>query len=280
MRNFHLGDWLGQDVLASAEDNAIIFILGDTTAFNSQYIYYTYPNRKNMMLIKGGSLSYKEYREQVLREFPNLIVPDNFASLKENGSDAYMISLLKLNKDKFAIYTFLDFTPQIDGYVWSNSGFLKKLVPKNSYDPNQAIIRNKEIFAQFMYKDSGVAAGFEQYMSSHIKELYASVYVEVSNELYSNGSYGEAIEYLNRAVALAPDLKEPYVKLGNAYLKQGLCTESRDSFEVAFSKDKKDWEVLQALSYVYGECFKDQARAESYQKRAEDLRNKLHSSPL
>lgn len=280
MSNFHLGDWLGRDILASAEDNAIIFMMGDTTGFNAQYIYYTYPEERNLILIKGGSLYYKEYREQIVREFPDILVPNGFVSLKKDGSDDYMALLVELNKDKFGIYTFLEFAPKFDGYVWSNSGLLKKLVPENGYDPSQVIARNEEIFSRFMYKDSKPEVGFEQYMSSHIKEIYATVNTEVSNELFLNGSYEESVKYLNRAIMLAPEPKEPYIKLGETYFKQGVCEKSKNNFEIAFSRDNKDWKILQALSNVYGECFKDQARAESYQKKAEDLRNSLQGNPL
>ncbi len=280
LSNFHLGDWLGQDILSSAEDNSIIFILGDTTSFNTEYIYYTYPKKKNVRLIRGGALYFKEYREQVIREFPDIIVPNDFISLKADGSDTYMVSLMELNEEKFGIYTFLDFTPKIEGFKWTNSGLLKKLVREKGNDPNQTVTRNERIFSQFMYKNPDADTGFEQYMSGHIKELYATVYADFSDELYSGGFYQDSVKYLNSAITLSPDLKDPYIKLGDTYFRLGLCEQSRYNFEKAFAKDKKDWRVLGALARVYGECFKDQARSEDYQKRAEDLKNKLQGNPL
>lgn len=279
LSNFYLGDWLGYDVLASAESNSIIFVFGDTSAFNTQYVYYTTPNLRNIKLIKGGSLYAKEYREQIAREFPQLKIPDNFFSDKKLDSDTSILALIKLNNSNFDIYA-MDFTPQIEGFKWSSSGLLKKLTPTNVYDKFKVIDRNDDILSSYKYHDFLQDTGYEQYISAHIKEIYANSQIDLADELISNSLGKEAIKYLENAIALSPNLKDAYVRIGNIYFIEFRCEESRTAFEKAILLDKKDWKILEAISKVYGECFHDSGNADLFKQRAEELKSKLENTPL
>ena len=272
LSNFHLGDWLGYDVLASAEDNSVVFLLGDTTAFNTQYVYYTNKDLQKVKIIKGGSLAKREYREQVVREYPDLKIPEDFLSGGEGDSAQYMVSLIRLNDPFFDIYT-MDFSPNIEGHKWSSSGFLKKFVSDDEYNKNDIIKRNEEILANYKYNDFSADLGFEQYIIGHLKEIYATTLLDLSDELISNGFGNDAIKYLNEAVILSPDMKNPYLRLGNIYLRNKNCLVARDNFEKALSIDKKDWRLADILSNIYGDCLKDDEKAQQYQNLTKELKN-------
>ena len=279
LSNFHLGDWLGYDILASAENNSIVFVFGDTTAFNTQYIYYTTPNLRRIKLIKGGSLYAKEYREQIAKEFPDLKTPNNFSVSDKVDSSEFILALMQLNQPKTNIYS-IDFIPQIDGFKWSSSGLLKKLVSSVDYDKNEVISRNEEIFSRYSYKDYSQNYGFDQYITSHIKEIYATSLLDLSDELIFNGRRSESLKYLKDATILAPEMPGPYLRQGNIYFLNKDCEQSRMSFEKVVELDKKNWRALDALSKVYGDCIGDLGNAEKYRVAAQQLKSKLENQPL
>ncbi len=113
LSQFHLGDWVGNDILTSASSDSVVFVFGDTSVFNTQYVYYTNFKPKGIKLIKGGSLYAKEYREQVAREYPQLKIPENFYSETKRDSGEFVVALIEQNNEVFEIYT-IDFAPEID----------------------------------------------------------------------------------------------------------------------------------------------------------------------
>src|SRR3989344_1551287 len=274
LSQFRLGDWLGADILASATSNSIVLVFGDTSVFNTQYIYYTGSRLEGIKLIKGGSLYDKGYREQVAREYPSLIIPENFSSDTTRDSVRFVVSLVTQNYDSFDIYT-RDFAPEIKGFKWSNSGLLKKLVKAETYDDRDIKSINDEILSKFLFDADESDKTYEHYMSAHIKEIYSSSFVDIADELLSKEQDEAALEYLNKATFITPYSKKAYIRLGNTYFGMSNCEASKDAFEKVASLDKKDWQALEALSKLHGECFKDQTGEEFYRQKAEELKANL-----
>jgi len=279
LSRFWLGDWLGEDILTSASPNSIVFVFGDTSVFNTQYVYYTDSRPKDIKLIKGGSLYAKEYRQQIAREYRSIIIPENFSEDTTRDSVRFVVSLIKENSASFDIYT-RDFAPEIEGFKWTSLGLLKKLVKEENYNERDVRSINDEISSKFLFDPYKPDETYGQYITEHIKELYSSTFVDIADELLSKHQDEDALDYLNKSIVITPYSKKAYIRLGNAYFSLSNCEASKNAFEKVASLDQKDWQALEALSRLYGECFKDQASAESYQKKAEDLRNKLKPNPL
>lgn len=275
LSEFYLGDWLGQDILASASENSIVFVFGDTSVFNTQYVYYTNLRPRHIKLIKGGSLYAKEYREQVAREFPMLNIPDDFHTENKNDSASFVAALIMSNKDHYDIFA-IDFMPQIDGFKWSSSGLLKKLVTEEIYEERSVKAINDEITSKFLFNDFGKYETYEHYMSAHIKEIYSNAFIDLADELIIKGRSVDAISYLNQATHITPNSKKAFIRLGNIYYSESNCEDSRNAFEQVYKIDDKDWQALAALSKLYGECFNDLLNESIYKQRADDLRSKLN----
>lgn len=276
LSKFSIGDWLGYDTLASAEQNAILFIYNDTMTFNSQYVYYSQNNPDNIKLILAGRLRHLEYREQVMRSFKDLKYPDDF--LESVGADGskYIIELIHLNIDSYPIYS-TDYLPQIDGYKWTTVGLASELVKSDSYSKDALTGANVSTYGEFKYKDFKSSLGYKHYITSHIQEIYYLSLIKLIDELLENGQEEEAFVYLHRATSLLPEAKSVYVRLGNIYFRNEKCTEAKDNFEKALSIDKRDWRLAEILSDIYGSCLNDEAKANIYRDMANKLKEKFNS---
>lgn len=279
LSQFRMGDWLGSDILTSASPDSIVFVFGDTSVFNTQYVYYTELKPKGIKLIKGGSLYAKEYREQVAGEFPSLKIPENFSSETKRDSGEFMIALIKQNNEFFDIYT-IAFAPEIDGFKWSGSGLLKKLVKVADYEARDIKTINEEVISKFKFNNYKQNETYEHYMFAHIKETYSTSFVDIADELISKGQVKAAVDYLVKATAITPYSKKAYIRLGNLYYGESNCEASRNAFEKVYNLDKKDWQALEALSRLYGECFKDPSSESSYKQKSEELKTKTMGGPL
>lgn len=273
LSKFYLGDWLGYDVLNSAEPNSIVFVVGDTALFNSQYVRYTNKNYQDRMLIKAGSLAFLEYRQQVIREYPQLNFPDQFLTPETHDGSHFMQILVEANYEKYSVYI-RDFSPKVPGFKWINVGLLKKFTKEGEISVDEAKNLNNAVFEKFMYKDSNINLGYSQFITSHLKEHYYSAYIELSNMFLEFGDNGSALFYADKAKKLLPDKKDAYIISGNIYGSLGQCDESADNFENILKIDEKDWKVFDALYDLYVQCYKDVQNAGKFKIQSDLLRPK------
>ena len=271
LSNFYLGDWLGQDILTSVEPNSLFLVFADTTAFNSQYIFYTSHNPKNIKLVIPGQLKHLEYRKQVMRYYPELKYPDDFLDRDEKDSAKYIASLMHSNVNQFPIFA-IDHYPDVAGYKWMTVGLVRKFIKTENYNKDELARVNGQVYKNFKFTDFSNKLGYTQFITSHIEGIYYRSLIELSDEFLINDQENEAFKYLNLAVDLIPDAKEPYIRFGNVYFKNKNCLGAKGNYEKAFSIDSRDWRLADILSSVYGDCLKDDAMARKYKEKAEELK--------
>lgn len=274
LRNFHLGDWLGKDILASAEPSALIFLIGDTALFNTQYVFYTGNNNENKKVIKAGSLAFLEYRKQVAREYPDLAFPDDFFSAEDPDSAKFMSILMAANVDKFPIYM-RDFNARVSGYRWMNVGLLKKLEKDSGEYSSEKLAKiNEGKYSRFEYEDFGLKLGYTHFMATHLKEYYYASLVSLAGEFLSLKDNGNVIKYAEKARELLPFKKDAYIILGNVYGDSNNCELSRMNFEQVTKIDRKDWVSYLALSKLYEKCYSDEEKAVEFRIKSEQVKPK------
>src|SRR3989344_4000428 len=85
LKDVSIGDKLGQDVLATAESNAIVILQDDTITFNTQYAYYGLRTRPDVIIIVPWQMRHNYYRDYLNSAYPNLDVPEelNLDDLKD-----------------------------------------------------------------------------------------------------------------------------------------------------------------------------------------------------
>lgn len=274
LSKFQLGNWLAYDILASAEPNALILLIGDTVLFNTQYVYYSDSLYRDRKIIKVGSLALLEYRQQVVKEYPDLIYPDSFLNEKSTGNIDFVGLLISSNIEKSPIYT-RDHEPPVEGYNWVSIGLLKKLEKKDveiSAENLKGINDNK--FANFKYRNFSENLGYSQYLTTHLKEHYYLSIKDLIIDFLKLNDNESALNYAQRAEKLLPNKKESYIFQGNIYFGLKNCDKSRANFESVLGIDKRDWRAYEALSNVYRECYFDSLKAEEFSKKADEFKPK------
>lgn len=282
MSKFILGNSLGHDFLFSADDNAIIFLLGDTITFNTEYVYYTNfsdSHVRSIKLIRGGSLSDLNYRKRVAKVYPMLKFPEAyFENVKKEGM--YFITLLAVeNKRSFPVYI-IELPPPIENYRWMEVGLLQKLVAEKEYTADMLLRENRLKTDHFDYTADAINDTYTQFMVSDIQRIYFLALIKLSDELISVNRFDEAVKYLNWAIKLDSNKKEPYLRLGNIYSENGKCSDALLYYSKAQELDNKDWNILLAFSKVYKNCLNDEGLSKKYQDEAEYLRLKITDKPL
>ncbi|KKR78284.1 MAG: hypothetical protein UU23_C0001G0048 [Candidatus Curtissbacteria bacterium GW2011_GWA1_40_9] len=277
--SFRLGDWLGSDILASAEDRGIIFLLGDTQTFNTEYVYYTSKKYWDIKIIRGGSLSDIDYRSKLTRLYPDLIFPSDFLDNSKLQGEYYIRNLIEKNREMFPIY-FYSSPVIIDNYRWMQTGLLKKLIRIDEYSSAELVKINGDLFSNFAFNDFNSDGQYEQFMTAHIKESYYGSIMQLAVELIDNNSNDLAAYYLNRAKMLMPDRKDAYAVLGNELFLKKYCDEALKNFEKVYELDQKEWKALEAIGNVYGDCVGDQQKSLMYKARAKDLRVEIEGFSL
>ena len=279
LSDFQLGDWLGHDYLTSSESNSMIFVIGDTISFNTQYIYYTTPKFQDRKFIKGGSLKFLEYREQIVRQYSNLNFPNNFLEEGNQNAAVVMVNLVKENMDDYPAYS-VEFMPKIEGYRWISVGLLKKLVSNENFSSEMVMTLNEKAFSNFQYNNFGLNFGYAHFITDSIKEIYYTALVETADDYIANNLESASLKYLQDAINLFPNKKDAHIRFGNYYLKEGKCNEAKNSFELVSTIDKKDWLSLEMLSHIYTDCYNDTQTAEEYLEKSEELKSRLFKDSL
>ncbi|MEK7581232.1 MAG: DUF2723 domain-containing protein [Patescibacteria group bacterium] len=270
LSRFEVGDWYGHDILVSAEPNAIVFLIGDTSLFNARYIYYKMDGYENIKLIAAGSLSYLEYREQIVKQYPQLSYPENFLDPSIKDYPGAVNALVQSNFDKFPIYI-QDIVLDPD-YKSFPVGLIQKLYPSDNDFSDEVSRLNDEAFSKFYYQDFGKSTGYTQYITTHIEEQYYKALVAVANYHLTEGSLEKSTLFASKAKMLLPDRKEAYAILGDVYFKGGNCSEALDYFMTASRIDSKNWQFVEAVAVVYSNCLKDQVNAKNYFDKADEMR--------
>lgn len=278
LADFHLGDWLAYDTLSSAEKGSIIFLVGDTAVFNTQYVYYTDPSVRNYKLIRMGSLNKLEYRQQLVRDYKDIIFPGNFLQSNSNESISYITDLIEKNHDLFGIYS-ADFIPNVEDYYWMQSGLLKKLVKKEHVTRDMLVSSNERAFNAFKFKDFGIKS-YTHYLETHLRDNYYDSFNSAAKELYANKEEGIAVKYLNNAIKILPERKEAYINLASVFYRKNDCNNSEALLLKARNIDPKDFNISLALADIYGTCLNNQQKSDFFKNEADQIRKRFYEKPL
>lgn len=275
LSGFKLGDWLGYDALVSSEPDSLIFLFDDTLVFNTQYVYYTSSNFADRKVIAGGLLRHTDYRQQLIREYPDLTFPDNFVKFSNLESAYFMTELIKSNLGKTPIYS-LGFKPPIKGHIWQPVGLLNKL-EKDNLDSRVALNLNQQAYSRFNLRDFGASFGYTHFIPEHIKELYYFSLVQVGNDLLARAFARESQEYFRNASLLIADKTGAFIGLGDAYMKLSDCESAKSAYLAAYGVDPHNIAVLENLAKFFEDCANDKNMAKIWQDKAEVERRRGES---
>lgn len=280
LSHFFLGDWLAHDILASAEPGAIVFTFGDTVVFNTDYYYFTNEKFKDRFVIRPSSLYRLDYRRLLVKQYPSLSFPEGFESKDKKNleSSRLLKDLVDANLGKHPIY-FSEGLPSVFKYKMVPIGLLRKVVDDKEQEDLILAELNKERFLNFAYKEPS-SDEYENFLAGHIKGIYYQSYLDIADELYRIGNQDEAEVYISKAIRLISDRKEAYTRLVSILTDQGKCDSAMDKLELLRELYPNDYAVLIQMSTLFRKCYKDETKAQDFEKMAKDLFENVRGSRL
>lgn len=273
LSDFRLGDYVGFDVLISAEPGSIIFLLGDTVGFNTEYIYYTGESLGDRAIIRAGSLNRLPYREQIKINFPDLSYPENFLSARRDLN--YFQLLVEENFGKVPIYVAESVKGMEEKYVLTNLGLLKKLMGKDEYEKyKEAEIVNSinTAFSKLRYLSEEDTLAYTNFIVDHIREIYYRSFLDAAFELKDAGHLDEAVSYVSRGIDILPDNAAGWRAKGEVLFEMKACDAALENLLTAHRIDQRDLATVELIAKIYNECLGDNDRAEFYLNIARDLK--------
>ncbi len=259
LKNDYTAENLGYDILNTVgNEKTILFLSGDTPLFNSQYIYYTQEGYDNIVLIHTAKLSASYYRQTLIDSYPDIKIYDE-------GSDKPASTLVRLNQDDFAIYSYSPIG-SLDG-VFIPHGLLYKYrtTAEDKLTNEQIIEINDKLWVSYHDPMNGVLGRFNLLTLSNVLDHYDDALVNTA-KLYTNVGFNDkAVDYLLKARKYSPENKDINIYLAQAYVNIGKCEEAENEYLDTLNDSLLDSPVIyKYLGELSADCFKDPIKAKSY----------------
>ncbi|MEW6042617.1 MAG: tetratricopeptide repeat protein, partial [Elusimicrobiota bacterium] len=79
----------------------------------------------------------------------------------------------------------------------------------------------------------------------------AQIYINLGLDAYEKNEFESALQYYNKALEIAPNMKIIHLNLGNIYRKQGLLEEAKGEYKKVADKNKKVPGAFQNIALLY-----------------------------
>jgi len=280
LSKYKIGDTIAVDILSSADPPGIIFLLGDTITFNSQYSYYIDKVNKDSVIVLTGRIRLPMYRNYFMKQYSNFSYSENFHSTEIFSSQAILIDFVKANYGKIPFYS-VDPLPISDEFVWVQQGMLVRLYKKTeapSGDDLAKIIEEK--FNKLTFSKETIANQYTQFFADNLINLYTDFFIRNGNEILNKGKATESEIYFKKALDISDRNTGALFGLGRAYFEAKNCDDAQKTFLKITQIDSNYWQALLGLGNVYRDCFDDKTKSEDYFKKADDVRKKQLDTPV
>ena len=247
-----IGNNIAKDLLEPLPKNAILFLSGDITIFNTAYLQYSLGVRPDVHAVNlaapGSNLFYIAKHRQIIKEY-HLARSDDF-----NG----MLYLAK----KYPIYSII---PLRVG-TWIPDGLVYRLVSNKTKIPAESQFIDSYVKVwqtlHVPYPETIRSAANHNLTISVIPTYYAEAAEQVGMFLVSQyNDIDMAKRFFGQAVAIYPQGAEGYKGLGYIALTENKCNEAQRYFEKVEALSPSDTSSRVLLYTTYATCFHDMQRA-------------------
>jgi hypothetical protein len=274
------GSFLARDILNSVNPPGVLFLAGDTVAFNTLYEYYVGKVNNYSAVIGAGRLRYQEYRVAVKKDYPYLSTPDDFTDGKIADSSKAVTQIIYNNKDKLPIYSVYNI-PIPDNYVWLQQGLVLRLYKKTERPSAKELIQIiNERLNHIEYDEEKTKRTYVSLLTENIINTYADMFTSNATTLMNEGDLVGGKKLFERALSNSPENTRAALGLGLINSKNGDCVVAENIYKGVMSYSSKDWQPYQALSVLYRDCFHNQEKSADYLKQAENLYNVELAKPV
>lgn len=218
-------DRMGEDILNSVSQNAILLLSRDTPLFITQYVRYAKGVRQDVKLLHTNRLWSSHYPATIRLRYPELVVP-------ESEPSKFALALVRANRDTSPIYTNTTF-PLDDGWFWVQQGLIYRLMPQAQLPKLNAFIEeNDRIWGSFGDPRRGILSRYRHLMLSDVLSVYADSRIAAGKTILRGGNTVDAKRYFRAGIDYGSDIEEQdgYTYLGLAELFDNRCSEALIAF--------------------------------------------------
>ncbi|QQG43933.1 MAG: DUF2723 domain-containing protein [Candidatus Roizmanbacteria bacterium] len=266
LKNDFTAENLGKDLLNSVPKDGILNLNDDTGYYNTIYSQYALKVRPDVKIVMFGKLKDKYYREYLVRNYPEIYLPD----VEKLGED-FGYKFLEENSRKFAI---LSSKPTLKPEVWLPHGLLWRYYPSYQKlpEPNQLISQNFILWKKYHSPLAGSLSRYQTLLLSDVLRIYAFGHQSFGMMLYRNKQYRLAENEYKVALNYLPEAIDNHINLTKTYIDSNQCSKAETVLNQAEKFFKKDKKIYKNYIDLYANCFKDEEKASGYIKIFEKLK--------
>ncbi len=274
LSEYVLGKTLSEDLLGEADPPGIIFLEGDTIVFSTQYSYYVDKVSSNSVVVLAGSLKHPYYREIFKKQYPFLLYPDSFLDNISLSSGDVANELIKLNADRYPIYSNVkpDVVPK--DYAWINEGILGRFYKTELVPTDREIAEKLERnINKIKFKKELIEGQYLHLIPAHIIDIYKEYFIQAGYFLLNRNLSDEAYKFFDLVLELENDNIGALIAKGDIYMFKNSCDEAKNYYNRALIErsDRVKFSIYTRLGDLYKKCYEDDQTAVYYFKKAEEI---------
>lgn len=269
LKNDRTAELLVSDILSTVPPHAILILAGDTSLFNTQYVYYSENPRPDIKLIHMSKLYRDYYVNDLTNQYEDLVVP--------SFDDEFMVNFFKANGNTFPIYS-SHVVPGSGGF-WVREGLLLKYYENEDSVPDADTVlkNNTDIWATYHNPLEGALSRYKHLMLYDSAKYYSDSLVDLSEALFRVSKHKDAVPFLEKALEYQSHDANIYYMLGKAYFNSDNCDGAKDMLLQSIDFNPYLIESYESLSLVYKVCYDDDEKSEYYQDLFEEKNNQIET---
>src|SRR3989338_5950816 len=265
LSEYRLGQYFGEDLLASASPPGFLFLQGDSVLFNTQYSYYVDEINPESIVVMTGRLKRPAYRYVLANEHPEVNYPDEFFEEGLKDLSVLFREIVLRNENKFAVYSNVQADAIPEGYVWIREGLLYRMYPKDKIPgADELLDKYERNFKNFVDNIEEIDNQYTHFIPEDFRKMYSAALTSGADTLFSRELYGESEKYYLLAVKASDNLAGPKIGLGDIHAEKKNCPAAENHYMKALETGALNNVVYQRLITLSEDCFNDANKADLY----------------
>lgn len=257
-----IGNNLARDILSEPSKNAIIFLAGDSSTFNSWYFQHVLGYRKDITIMSqaGGKHTFEK---QMKRHSKAFIQSGNTVSGEK-------ITTAQIADTKRPFFSAYPYPVAVENHVFLPRGMLSELIPSNNIPEKEEYLKtlNANLKTLSIPKRGSLLPSEQNLITPSISRVYSSAFVAIGNALIAYyDSPKDAAKYFEEAIAIDGRNSLAFAGLGVAQARiPKQCDKAQKNSEEAINIYPLYSPFYEMLYTVYKTCNVSKERQQALEK--------------